>query len=61
MKEIHASAAMEDLSQLLLEERSHSEQFKTNFVKLKNEYDKYAPVCLLRATPDLLKKNHYNF
>lgn len=31
---------MEDLSRLLLEERSHSEQFKANFMKLKIEYDK---------------------
>lgn len=32
---------MEDLSKLLLEERAHNEQFKTNFIQLKIEYDKY--------------------
>lgn len=31
---------MEDLSRLLLEERAHSEQFKTNFTQLKAEFDK---------------------
>lgn len=31
---------MEDLSALLLEERAHSEQFKTNFMLLKTEFDK---------------------
>jgi len=32
---------MEDLSRLLVEERSHSEKFKANFALLKTEYDKY--------------------
>ena len=32
---------MEDFSKLLLEERAHSEQFKTNFIQLKIEFDKY--------------------
>jgi len=31
---------MEDLSKIVLEERAHSEQFKSNFVQLKIEYDK---------------------
>ncbi|KAK4029361.1 hypothetical protein OUZ56_022359 [Daphnia magna] len=49
---------MEDLSRLLLEERSHSEQFKANFMKLKIEYDKIVAENQ-RLNDDILKFKEY--
>ncbi|XP_057366083.1 cingulin-like protein 1 [Daphnia carinata] len=49
---------MEELSRLLLEERSHSEQFKANFMKLKIEYDKIL-ADNHRLNDDILKLKEY--